>query len=281
MRLPFSYLEILAVMRLLSLPWKRPQPAMSPNAAPAARARRERCHQAYWDALAPIYDDLYGDRWCRLEDSSVSEMIADHLPCRRIAVLDLGCGTGLGHQLTARDGLECEYHGRDLSLQMLEHCYRRVPDARLVHGMMSDLSDYGAASFDVVLCLSSSFSYTGAPNDTILEAFRVLRPGGLLHLSALSRFALWRIVRANFAHEDWHQTRRIVRRANGVPATYYTTGELKRLVQAAGFAVIDLRGLNALSGLVESPAIWKFGRLIAQVLPDVAYSFELVGRRPA
>jgi SAM-dependent methyltransferase len=105
---------------------------------------------AYWDAITNIYDGLYEDQWSALENQSVVERLQSVVLGATPRILDLGCGTGLGRQLTERAIGDVEYYGRDISQMMLDRCAAKYPDAVLSHGAMTDLSPLPSEHFDVV-----------------------------------------------------------------------------------------------------------------------------------
>jgi len=102
-------------------------------------------------------------------------------------VLDLGCGTGTLALLAKRMQPEAQLTGVDADDRMLSTAIRKTArsglDIDFNRGNSSRLP-YRAASFDVVL--SSLFFHHLSPADkegTLEEVFRVLRPGGALHVA--------------------------------------------------------------------------------------------------
>jgi len=103
--------------------------------------------------------------------------------------LDLGCGVGRHALAMARLGLSVD--ALDGSETGIEQLRRSAADSRLLvrthHGMMSELPfDNGA--FDYVLAFN--VIYHGDPSiieRTLAEMRRVLRPGGILQLTMLSK----------------------------------------------------------------------------------------------
>ena len=107
-----------------------------------------------------------------------------HDKIRDHRVLDLGCGGG---RTTARlHALAKDYVGLDYSSGMVERCRRRYPNVNFVHGDATNLTMFGAASFDFVL-----FSYNGIDTMShanrlrvLQEVYQVLVPGGLFAFSS-------------------------------------------------------------------------------------------------
>lgn len=103
-------------------------------------------------------------------------------------ILDLGVGAGrTTPALSALAEESGRYVGLDYSQKMVSACRRRFPGLEFVQGDASDLSLFGAASFDAVV-----YSFNGIdclhPDakrlDCLAECHRVLAPGGALVLSS-------------------------------------------------------------------------------------------------
>jgi SAM-dependent methyltransferase len=99
-------------------------------------------------------------------------------------VLDVGCGYGRVTVPLAQAGYQIE--GLDLAENLIDAARRTADAERLpitfTVGSMTNLP-YAAASFDVVLCLWSSFNElleAEEQREAISEMWRVLRPGGFV-----------------------------------------------------------------------------------------------------
>lgn len=133
-----------------------------------ARAEDPGWHSVMW-ANAVYNDGAHRDHW---------RTIARHLPARRGAVLDLGCGTGrLTRTLT---DLFDQYVGVDLDTMVAE-ARRRHPGSK-AQFVASPVQRYEFPSerFDLVLsmaCLASACTATELP-DTAARIVAATRPGG-------------------------------------------------------------------------------------------------------
>lgn len=92
-------------------------------------------------------------------------------------LLDVGCGAGLAVELAAARGATCA--GIDASQRLLDVARDRTPDADLRVGDMHHLP-WDDATFDVV---TSFRSIWGTTPDAIIEAARVLVPGGRMGIT--------------------------------------------------------------------------------------------------
>ena len=96
-------------------------------------------------------------------------------------LLDIGCGTGYLFELLIAQR-EAEYHGLDLSPEMLKMAKAKFGDRVTLGEGAADRLPYADNSFDVVTCIQSFHHYPD-PDKAMQAAFRVLKPGGLYILS--------------------------------------------------------------------------------------------------
>lgn len=140
----------------------------------------------WYDAIAPSYDELYGDEQLRKYNHIFAVIQAlGNLPCREdIVVIDVGCGTSLiaeelNRLLTARTYY---YVGIDLSLNILEIAKRRVSKLDVV----TDLVAGDAASLpfrsgiaDIIFSISV-FRCEDPVDNLVQEATRLCRGSGIM-----------------------------------------------------------------------------------------------------
>ncbi len=104
-----------------------------------------------YDAFAPFYDQVMGDRG--REAAYVHSLIAGRRP-NAATVLELACGTGAILEHLQRD---YDVVGLDASQRMLDIATRRVPQARLI---CEDMTNFDLdETFDVVLCVFDSINH--------------------------------------------------------------------------------------------------------------------------
>jgi len=102
-------------------------------------------------------------------------------------VLDVGCGTGrLAHFIAERVGARGAVVGIDPLEERVTLARARAAGIRFEVGRAEDLGAFSDGSFDVV-CMSSVFHWIGDKAKALGEVHRVLRTGGRLGVTTLSR----------------------------------------------------------------------------------------------
>jgi ubiquinone/menaquinone biosynthesis C-methylase UbiE len=119
-------------------------------------------------------------------DALVDELFAS-LP-KGGKVLDVGCGTGEHLHRALDRGLKA--YGVEPAPAMLEVARRNVPEAEIKQGVATSLP-FGDGEFDMVMMVEVLRYLDRADTDAALrEARRVLKPGGLLFVTLVNRWAL-------------------------------------------------------------------------------------------
>jgi 2-polyprenyl-3-methyl-5-hydroxy-6-metoxy-1,4-benzoquinol methylase len=139
----------------------------------------------YWDANAVLWAEQLRQGGDIAREGFNNPAFLDFVgELRGKQVLDAGCGEGHNTRILARRGARMT--GVDVSERMIElarEVERREPlGIRYVRTSYSDLASFGEATFDVVV---SFMAYMDGPRFDLAmrEAFRVLRPAGMLAFS--------------------------------------------------------------------------------------------------
>ncbi|HEX6468987.1 MAG TPA: class I SAM-dependent methyltransferase [Streptosporangiaceae bacterium] len=199
---------------------------------PGPHSTRPRAERQAARALAVDHiDDAYGAAFPHKEGQlAAGEWLIERLrPGAR--VLDVGCGTGVP---TARQLADagCDVTGIDVSEGMLELARREVPKATFLRLDVSDVPDEcpSRRGFDAIVAF---FSLLMLPRMEIPVTLRrvhdLLEPGGYFLLGMLE---------AELDDVPVGDLDRALR------VTGYPGAELRALVGAAGFEVLDLRHLS-------------------------------------
>lgn len=124
-----------------------------------------------YDRFAPRYDAIFTAQQAP-KIRALFAALPRPLPAPAV---DLGCGTGLVARLTGLDPI-----GLDVSRGMLQRC-----PGRRVQGDMARLP-FADAAFGLAFAVTSLLDF-GPDPPAVAEMARVLRPDGLLAISALKR----------------------------------------------------------------------------------------------
>lgn len=238
---------------------------------------RER-QSAYWNAIAQEYDSLYQNWWSKAEDNETLAILKSVLPARPCDVLDLACGTGLGYEMCSAILKEVRYVGLDISSQMLTRFKERYPLIPAYLGRMSDLSNFSSESFDVVISLYTSFSYTERPVTTLKEIHRVLKPRGRFLISLLNRWSLRRMLSLKLRRIEEYRTRNSTLLLS-TPTITYSRGEVFRCLSSLGFSELRGGGQGIFAGWFERDGLWKIDVLTSSRFPMICNTINFHGMK--
>jgi ubiquinone/menaquinone biosynthesis C-methylase UbiE len=141
------------------------------------------------DALTPLYDMFV--KWFMPETALRTRFVEQARLDDGMRVLDVGCGTATLTIMAKQRHPQAELVGLDGDGRILEIARRKIARAGVAITLDEGLSfrlPYPDASFGRVL--SSLMLHHLAPDDrrrTLSEAFRVLEPGGELHVADFER----------------------------------------------------------------------------------------------
>lgn len=172
-----------------------------------------------WSFLAPAYDLPFLQQWVyRPPHDEVIAQLRAH-KARKIA--DIACGTGILSDRIARELQHDEIYGVDMSDGMLAQARARTDRVQWLRGPAEQLP-FDDGALDAVVT-TSAFHFFDQPA-ALREFHRVLEPGGLVAVSALS-------------------TRRPRLQASSAtrwkPQHNASAAEMRSLFEDAGFAISD------------------------------------------
>jgi ubiquinone/menaquinone biosynthesis C-methylase UbiE len=172
-----------------------------------------------WTFLAPAYDLPVLQQWVyRPPHDEVIAQLRDH-QSRKIA--DVACGTGILSDRIERELHPDEIYGVDMSDGMLTKARARSNRVQWLRGPAEQLP-FDDGALDAVVT-TSAFHFFDQPA-ALREFHRVLAPGGLVAVSALS--ARQPLLQASSANR-WK------------PQHNASPTEMRALFESAGFAVSD------------------------------------------
>ena len=214
--------------------------------------------QRYHDRVAGKYDHSYDDAYWLWHDALTWDYLKPFLPRDlSLPVLDLGCGTGKWALKLLKSGYRVTCI--DISAQMLDQARQKLAQqgslerAEFVQADLGDLTALPAGGFGAALALGDPIGCTDSPPRTLKQIRRLLVPGGTLiatfdnRLSALDYYLqagdaqeLARFLRQGRTHWLTRDT------DEQFPIHTYSPDGVRKLVEAAGFEVVDLVGKTVL-----------------------------------
>ena len=219
---------------------------------------RKTAVQRYHDRVAGRYDQVYDDAYWQWHDALTWDHLKAHLPAETARpVLDLGCGTGKWAIKLAKSGYRptCV----DLSAAMLERARRRFAGTgledrvRFVQADLVDLSSLPRAEYSLAVALGEPIGCAAHPAKALKEIRRRLIDGGVLVASFDNRWAaidyyldrgqseeLAEFLTTGLTHWLTRET------AERFPIHTYSPGQLTRLLDQAGYDLIDMIGKTVL-----------------------------------
>jgi SAM-dependent methyltransferase len=174
-------------------------------------------------------------------------------PCR---FLEGGCGRGQWVAYLHSRGVDVV--GLDFAAEALTDLRRRYPEIEVHTGDVAALP-FPDGTFDVYYSGGVVEHFEAGPEKALSEARRVLRPNGVLLITVPYESPL-RWFRSFFT-KDWKSVRSMT--ADGEPDPpgvrffqyAYTRREFTRLLERAGFRVLNTQGMSILWGLRELPLV--------------------------
>jgi 2-polyprenyl-3-methyl-5-hydroxy-6-metoxy-1,4-benzoquinol methylase len=186
--------------------------------------RRELTHDRLTDRFDDLMDDYdLGRRIDMLVDRFLGETI------RGKRVLDAGCGVGgVTRSLVAMGG---RVIGLDIGPRLAAETRARCGCDVVVGSLAA--TGFGSATFDIVLS-SEAVEHTPDPRESVLELYRLVKPGGDLVLSMPNRL--------------WQTPVRVASAVGLRPYDGYENflwpSQLRGVLERAGATIIEHRGIH-------------------------------------
>jgi SAM-dependent methyltransferase len=215
-----------------------------------------------WRVAGEAWGSRANDWACLHEQYSVDVLFAMFT---RLAVgpatslLDIACGSGFAVRMAT--GAGAAVAGIDASSELIAVARERVPDADLRVGSMYALP-WAEESFDTAMSVNGIWGGCDAALD---EAFRVLRPGGVIGISfwgtgpPLDIRNFFRV----FAVHAPQQHRASMRQLDGI----HTPGVAEAMLTASGFTVLERGGRTSVLEWPDADLAWRAISTIGPAVP--------------
>ncbi|HCV33162.1 MAG TPA: hypothetical protein DGF10_00725 [Acidimicrobiaceae bacterium] len=226
------------------------------------------------DREAGAFEEEYGSRAKSghrataflLGREKIDRLLADRLLTLSdgARVLDAGCGTG--HQVADMVKAGFDAVGVEPSLEMRRRAKALNPGVEVVDGSVTDLP-FDDASFDAVIALEVLRYLPRADNlAAFREIHRVLRPGGMIFLTMVNRWAIdgyviWEGLLARRSLSDDGPNR--------AHCEFVTPGGARRDLVSHGFDGVETHGRLLLPLRWAYKIHLRLGRMVATVLDPV------------
>jgi ubiquinone/menaquinone biosynthesis C-methylase UbiE len=208
-----------------------------------------------FDNLAHSYAHSYSDgsrvsHFFKVRKRLVEELLAG-APTES-KVLEVGCGPGMMVDYFLQR--KADYNGVDLSSKMIAECKAKFNGQASPRFSVGDVQqlNFPDSYFDIVLCLGV-LEYVPAESQAIREMARVLKPGGTLVLSAITKwspFNAWdRLVYRKLARLD----------SGPIVQEYHTEEHYRKLLPAFGLNIVDVLYFDF--SLVVHPLDYKLPKI--------------------
>lgn len=187
--------------------------------------------QYWWDLKGPL-KTLHDINNIRLA------FIDKHLPLNNCYILDVGCGGGILSEGMAHLGATVT--GIDAAQEAIQAAKEHAEQQQVaITYECTAIEDYEHSGFDAITCMEL-LEHVQNPEVVIEHCNRLLKPGGLLFLSTISR-TLKAYASAVLAAE---YILGIVPKQTHEYNKFLKPSELAFMARAIGLKVIDLKGLN-------------------------------------
>jgi len=185
----------------------------------------------WWDKEGPL-KTLHDINDVRLE------FISQHINLKGLRVLDVGCGGGILGEAMAKAGAEVT--GIDAENEAITIAQAHAEKNQLtIDYQCTPIEDYESKGFDIVTCMEM-LEHVQNPELVIEHCKRLLKPGGFLFLSTISRTVkayAGAIIAAeyvlNILPKQTHDYKKFIK-----------PSELMTMARAFDLNLIDMKGLN-------------------------------------
>ena len=226
-----------------------------------------------WRAAGEAWGSRANDWSCLYEHYSVDVLFAilGRVAAPRSDLLDIACGSGLAVRLAA--GMGARTAGIDASEELVAVGRERTPAADLRVGSMYELP-WPTESFDAAISISGIW---GGCEPALDEAFRVLRPGGLIAISFWGQgppLDIGKFFRV-FAIHSPNAQRKSMRSLNDIA----TPGVAEGMLARSGFTVLERDSRISVIEFPDDELAWRAISTLGPAVPALRTNDNDILRR--
>ena len=226
-----------------------------------------------WEEAGEAWGSRAGDWSCLYEHYSLDILVA-LFPRLGVgpgmSLLDVACGSGLAVRVAS--GMGADVAALDAAAELVAVASERTPTADLRVGSMFDLP-WADRRFDAVISVNGIWGGCGVALD---EAYRVLRPGGLVGISfwGLGPPLDIREVFKIFALYAPEQHRNSMRHLNDIAVP----GIAEEMLEASGFSVLERGSRISTMEWPDADIAWRAVSSVGPAVPALRSNDPLVLR---
>ena len=204
---------------------------------------------------------LIKDAYHKLEFDTTFHFLEKYLPEHGL-ILDAGGGPGRytlelakrGYQVVLLDATQANL---DFARRLVKRHGLRGQVNEITQGSIVDLSKFGDASFDAVLCTGGPLSHVLDPIDrakAITELIRVAKPGAPIFVSVIGKLGVMVVILMLSQHEIEEPHFKLLRETGDYLGGYgftachfYLPEELRREFSRENLQILEMAGLEGIS----------------------------------
>jgi len=180
------------------------------------------------------YDEGYSKPINLGEDLVLANTIKKYL---KDSILDAGCGTGMLLEYIIPSELKL-YVGIDISEKMLNIAKKKFSSMTFLQNDMHKVS-YPNETFDTIVCLYGTFSYSLMPNMLLKEMKRLLKPKGHIVIMPYSLRVKYKIL-LGYCVKSF---------SSNLKVNYFSRSFL-RIINNEDFTIKEMSGINYFGNII-------------------------------
>ncbi len=244
----------------------------------------------YYNDIAHLYDSQYEEPYWKLyhklTEKLIERLLLKNNMTAPLSILDLGSGSGLWMEYFVETGnkVTCLEPSKNMTEIIKIKAEALEKDVKIVNGLCEKIP-FKEKSFDVVNAQGDVFSYSIDPSEAIREAYRVLKPNGLLIGSVDNLYAFLNDAISVADFRTFIKTEKTKKNQIGnsevsqqtFETNLFSPEDIKMLLFQNNFVDIEVAG-KIVFGLYEEEVIIEEMEKIVEVEEKYAFTKEMMGK---